>query len=185
MRRRHLRIGAKTLDIIKEAVVTSGDLLTAMQRPSLGMRMGIHLAQDYLDERRWATKRRSLHRLAKSGYLIAKETADGLAYVLSEKGAVEYLRTLVHDADMMGGDEVCMVIFDIPEKFRSVRRDLYAFLTDAGFLPHQKSVFISPYNAFEPLAELFALKGADQWVKVYRATRVTLSGRSALKRHKR
>lgn len=184
MRRRHLRIGAKALDIIKEAVETSGSLFVAMQRPSLGMRMGVHLAQDYLDERQRAIKRRSIRRLAKSGYLLAEETADGLVFVLSEKGAVEYLRKRVHDANVMDGDEVCMVVFDIPEKFRSLRRELYTFLVEAGFLPHQKSIFIAPYDAFDPLAELFALKGAGHWIHVYRATRVTPKGRSTTKRPK-
>ncbi len=184
MRRRHLRIGAKALEIIKQAVETSGSLLAAMQRPSLGMRMGIHLAQDYLDERQRAARRSSMRRLVKSGYLIAEETAEGLAYALSEKGAIEYLRKRVHDANVMDGDEVCMVIFDIPEKFRSLRRELYLFLVDAGFFPHQKSVFIAPYDAFDPLAELFSLKGAAHWIQVYRATRVTPKGRSAVKRSK-
>lgn len=180
----HLRLGSSAANALLEVAAYAGDILDAIDRPYLAARMGIGAAKELRLERLYQTRRRAMFRLKERGLIAQAKIADGLAYALTERGVVEILRQKVLSAEMMTGDVVCMVMFDIPEVHRELRIELTRFLEAAGFIRFQKSVFISPFDAFVPLAMLFRLKKADAWVTVYRAERVTHEVRSAQKRHR-
>lgn len=91
---------------------------------------------------------------------------------LTDKGAQELFRLRIMQADLFEDDRVCMVVFDVPEQASSFRKNLRHFLSTAGFIPIQKSVWISPFDAGRLLAEMFQGKGRG-WIRVYTAKRET------------
>ncbi len=80
---------------------------------------------------------------------------------------MEYLRLKVLDSDLYEDDRACLVVFDIPETKRKLRKTLRHFLRYAGFIPIQKSVWISKFNAGEAISKLLSTKGSKHWVRVY------------------
>lgn len=182
---RRLALGSYAAEILLSLVATSDEVVAAIGRPYLASRMGAGIAREYVAERKYLAERQALRRLQEKKLILRQQTTDGIAFVLTERGAVEALRQRVLQAGMLEGNADCMVMFDIPERHRALRKELAEFLEASGFIRRQKSVFISPFDAFEPLAQLFALKKVDKWVAVYRAERITHNGRSAPKRQKR
>jgi len=118
--------------------------------------------------------RRLLNELARKKLiqLRKKETKNASHYevALTQKGMCESLRLQVFNSDFLPKGEVCMVIFDVPEKHRRLRDQLRAFLKRAGFFPIQRSVWISPCDAGPALSALFYAQKARSWVRIYRAT---------------
>ena len=174
-----LQASSRAADILFSLGSIIEDITLAIERPSLVNLMGIEDSWRYMAGKAKRARRLALHRLLERKLVEERKTAHGLFLVLTKTGIHEYLRLLIHRAEMMEGNVDCMVIFDIPERFRKLRQRLCYFLESAGFFRIQKSVYISPYDAFVPLAKLFALNGVTRWVHVYRAERVSSFRRSA------
>lgn len=69
-------------------------------------------------------------------------------------------------------DSKLMVIFDIPEKDRSKRRDLRLLLKELAFIQVQKSVWISSLDSREYIGlEIKRLK-IDGYVQIYEASKI-------------
>ena len=54
-----------------------------------------------------------------------------------------------------------VIMFDIPERMKKMRNEIHFRLTDMGFVPYQKSAFISPFECkveVDALREYFALR---------------------------
>lgn len=121
--------------------------------------------------REWtrSRKQQQLRRLEERGLIKRRQTADKLEIALTKEGLHEYFRVKVHDADMLPEGKVCMVVFDIPERHRALRRKLRTFLESAAFIPIQRSVWITPFDAAKPLARLFKDLKDRCWIKVYTA----------------
>ena len=65
----------------------------------------------------------------------------------------------------------CIVIFDIPEDVRHIRKQLGTFLESASFIRIQRSVWISNVDAGDLLIKLFRAAGLERgWVRIYNAT---------------
>lgn len=128
-----------------------------------GMR-SIHAAKE--DRRR----KRDLKRLEQRNLVSVGETEKGLEVALTEKGKLEYLRLKVLGCDLFEDERICLVVFDIPESARTTRKLLRDFLSHAGFIPIQKSVWISPFNAEKELKELFRQKKIGRWIRIFTAT---------------
>lgn len=75
----------------------------------------------------------------------------------------------MNQADLLSDDFVCMVVFDIPEKFREQRRLLRRFLEDNVFVAIQKSVWISQFGVADFLVKFFKRQKMDKWVRVFLA----------------
>lgn len=118
-------------------------------------------------------KRKTLKRLQEKKLLVIQKAADQYRIALTEEGARQVFRLKVMSADILPSDEVCMVIFDIPESEQKIRQKLRKFLFQAGFIPIQRSVWISNVDASQPLSELFEVTGAKKWIRVYRAHEIS------------
>jgi DNA-binding transcriptional regulator PaaX len=94
---------------------------------------------------------------------------------LTEYGAHEAFRLQVLQAKPMPDHCVCMVIFDIPEHQRKLRRSLRGFLSYAGFTQLQKSVWTAPFDAWKPLVKLFHIDRSSKWVSVFIAREMDIS----------
>ncbi len=85
----------------------------------------------------------ALYRLEKAN-LIAKQANQ---YFLTEQG-----KKVIHIKQPTVDSKWNIIIFDIPEKFRSVRNVLRQKLQDLGFKKWQNSIWISPF-VIEPSVE--------------------------------
>lgn len=119
--------------------------------------------QEYWDEIR------ALRRLEERKLIRVRKAGKRLQVKLTKTGAIEAIRQEVMAADLLPDGRVCMVVFDIPESQRKVRRSLRAFLDALAFIPLQQSVWITPFDAIVPLTRYFRATQKDRWVRVYTA----------------
>lgn len=101
-----------------------------------------------------------------------EKTKGGLTARLTSKGFIEYLKLKLVEAEELPNNYVCIVVFDIPEKDKKIRRLLRIFLNHNYFIPLQKSVWFSFFDVSEILAELMFYFGINSWVKIYIAKEV-------------
>lgn len=120
-------------------------------------------------------------RLLKTGYL-EKITKNGKPYFrLTNRGRNQLVRDfpILKLAKKKWDGIWTMVVFDIPEKQRGVRRTLREKLLELGFGKMQHSVYISPYNLGEDLREFLVNYGLADQVFVAR-THQLLAGNEKL-----
>ena len=107
--------------------------------------------------------RDSIRRLYRSHLIDSKDNEDGtVTMVLNNNG---YQRALIYDIDyisikpMKKWDERWrLVIFDIPEKYKSARNSLRQKFLQLGFYPLQKSAFIYPFGFHQSYTFFILLK---------------------------
>jgi len=116
-------------------------------------------------ERKW--ERGIINRLKQKELIEIEKRAGEVFVALTQEGAKEYLRQKVFAADLYEDDHECLVVFDVPESKRKVRKMLREFLSDAGFIPIQKSVWISKFMAGEALGRLFSTTETRHWIRIY------------------
>jgi DNA-binding transcriptional regulator PaaX len=133
------------------------------------LRYGVDGANAILNAKERRLRRQEFERLRKRKLIEVSKEADCYRVALTQRGKQEAFRLKVLEADLLPDDRMCMVVFDIPESKRKLRKELRSFLTSAGFAPIQKSVWISRFDAGEALRELFRSTGASKWVRVYTA----------------
>jgi len=129
---------------------------------------GLHIPKEIERRRR---QQKVLHELKKRKLIVAQRESEKYKVALTEDGLYQVFRLRVLKANMLPKDKVCMVVFDIPETQRNLRQMLRRFLAEAGFVPIQRSVWISPVDAGEQLACLFKAAKATKWVRVYNSER--------------
>ena len=159
--------GSRAANLFKHVVDGLDLFFTVGYRPQkvllYGMD-GIHRMRK-AEERK--LQREAMRRLEKRKLLKIEKRADQYFVSLTEKGAKEYLRLKVLDSDLYEDGHECLVVFDIPETQRKLRKALRDFLSEAGFIPIQRSVWISQFNAGEAIGELLNKKGQKRWVRIY------------------
>lgn len=161
-------------ELLQEIAKDHDAFSAAMRRPGKALYYGgIHGFEEYNEEKRWRAKRLALQRLARAELIQMNKTSEGLRIALTAKGAFESIRQEIIHAPVIEGNYDCVVIFDVPERHRKVRDELRSFLSKSGFVQIQKSVFVSPYDAFVPLVRLFEAKDVQRWIRVYKATLVS------------
>lgn len=106
--------------------------------------------------------------LVKNNYAVFKDEKN-TEITLSLKGKIACIRTKILRADLLSTDKVCLVVFDIPESKRRLRRFLRGFLDECGFIPLQKSVWISQLDVVKELTEFFEFLGFEEYISVYTA----------------
>jgi hypothetical protein len=119
-------------------------------------------------------KKKILEKLKKSNLLRTKEIGKRLHIALTENGAYQVFRLKVLNSDLFEDGRVCMVVFDIPESQKRLRQKLRRFLSEAAFIPIQRSVWISPFDAGDALMKLFALTGSRRWIRVFNGIEVKM-----------
>lgn len=94
----------------------------------------------------------------KKGDLIKKENNK---ITFTDKGRLAYLKLKIKEGGLLPKKEVCIVVFDVPEKERYLRKSIRNFLNSIGFFPIQKSVWLSKFDSTKKLNEYFCLVGLD------------------------
>lgn len=140
-------------------------------RPTKVMKYGMDGVRRMREPKMRAERRRSLKRLHTKNLISILKKDEEYQVALTRAGALEVFRLKVLYSAPLPKGSVCMVIFDIPETERTLRKNMRNFLQVAGFICWQRSVWISFFDAGEHLERLFEVNGVSDWMKVYLATR--------------
>ena len=164
---RSLALHSRSSNLFQE-IVESCDLFFSIgYNPSGYLRYGIDGMNRIQKAKAHRYERQVLQRFVERKLLVIKETGELLEVALTAAGESELFRLQVLHAPRCPKGIVCMVVFDIPESKKELRKYLRDFLRYSGFEPLQKSVWISPFAAMEPLSKLFTSKKVAQWVSVF------------------
>ena len=170
-RERHLKLSSITATVLGELsqLMEIADLMMTSQGQRQLRYYGYDLEEMH-EEMAWRKKREAINRLRRQKLLECREVEGAFEVALTKRGAQEALRLKIMNAYVLQDGANCMVVFDIPEHLRKVRIELGKLLDSAGFIPVQKSVWISPYEVAPLLVELFRSAGLKRdWVRVYYA----------------
>lgn len=111
----------------------------------------------------------NLSRLARQGLLTIEKRPDGIGAALTTAGKLEFFKLFLDQSKKLPDGIICIVVFDVPEKYRKQRWLLRKFLSDKAFVPLQKSVWISQFDDARVLLSLFRMLKIRGWVRVYKA----------------
>lgn len=114
-----------------------------------------------------------LRGVERSRYVKLQKQGDKIIAVFTERGAYEALklRILTSSASMMSG-EVCLVVFDVPERIARVRNAFRRLLKAAGFYQIQRSVWEGERDVVDELRELVKIAGASDYIRIYRSLQI-------------
>ncbi|EKD47315.1 MAG: hypothetical protein ACD_66C00120G0001 [uncultured bacterium] len=130
---------------------------------------GVGAVQEFKYAKALSEKRDALYRLKRSKFIETNKIADKMMDRITNKGLEEYLYQKVMRADLLSEGKFCLVIFDIPEDRRDIRGEIRRFLSCAAFIPIQKSVWASPFDAAEELSKFFKFNGRRKWIRIFTA----------------
>lgn len=162
-----LNENSRTSRLLVELVDDLDLIFTFGYQPFAVMKFGMSGIRDMRKAREKRKERETIRRLREKKLIEIDKRADEVYVALTEVGAKEYLRLKVLDADLYEDDRACLVVFDIPESKRKLRKSLREFLSYAGFIPIQKSVWLSKFNAGNAISKLLTVKGSKHWVRIY------------------
>lgn len=110
-----------------------------------------------------------LHKIAqdlrKRGFIETEKYEGKIILKLTDKGRQEVLIRKLLEEDKWDG-RWRIVIFDIPENKRKLRKILRSKLREWAFKPWQKSVWIGKANVAVELRDFINEIGISEWVKV-------------------
>src|SRR3989344_1786732 len=114
----------------------------------------------------YSTIYKSIRELRLKGYIETEKTGRQIFIKLTDKGKQEIvIKKLLADKTPDGKKR--LVIFDIPEKHRRLRRTLRVLLKEWQFIPLQKSVWVGTKAVEKELIKFVKDVGLSQWVKVF------------------
>lgn len=172
---RSLELHSQSSNLFQE-IAESCNLLFLMGNNPVGyLRYGVDGMNRIRAAKEHRYEKQILQRLTAKKLIVIDETGKVLKAALTKAGENELFRLQVLHAPRLPDDQVCMVVFDIPESKKELRKYLRDFLRYSGFEPLQKSVWISQFAAMDSLAKLFASKKVSRWVSVFCAKRATVA----------
>jgi len=107
--------------------------------------------------------------LKAKGYIKVKSLEPNEAIILTRKGMEKVLKTalLLKEKKKRKDGKWLMVIFDIPEKKRSLRDFFRENLQILGFKYLQKSIWVCPYDVLEEIQGLIIKYDLEKYVKTF------------------
>lgn len=96
-----------------------------------------------------------------------------LIFRLTDEGLDRALWTKLRLEEEKWDGKWRMVIFDIPEKRRSVRDVLRTRLKELGFKRWQQSLWVSKKNCTKPLRDFIKKVGIERWVMVVESDNIS------------
>jgi len=110
----------------------------------------------------------ALRSLEKRKLIQTVKKGNNIFKVLTAQGEMEVLRHKIRTNKKEFSDgQICIVMFDIPEDIREVRRQFNQFLKSCRFENIQKSVFSTKYDIVSDLKDLITRMNVSGWVSVF------------------
>jgi|GEM_PF-2985088 len=128
-----------------------------------GIRGRVGVGGDTVANRLTHKKVGRTYNLKRDGFIETKKRK----IKISESGITEYIRTTIDDTDKLPDGTDCVVVFDVPEKNRKIRKLLNKLLIELAFLKIQKSVWISQFDNAKLLKKLLIMLKIKKWVRIY------------------
>ncbi|MBU0646192.1 CRISPR-associated endonuclease Cas2 [Patescibacteria group bacterium] len=117
--------------------------------------------------------REAVRLLEQKKLIKIKKKAKRIELSLTKKGKLESVRHQIISEDrQLPKDEVCIVVFDIPEHVRKIRDELRWFLKSAGFVQLQRSVWITTADTIRPLNILLKEMKVNNWIYIFQGRSV-------------
>lgn len=144
-------LASSGMKVILALAAVGGVLTLAAVAPGIMGAFAKSIAREKREKReRYNIIWQNFYRLKKSRALeLVAEKDNELIYRLTENGKVKLknflLETLEITSPRRWDRKWRVVVFDIPEKFRSARRAIQRKMISMGFYPMQKSVFAHPF----------------------------------------
>lgn len=123
----------------------------------------------YRQLRRNRKIREQLRYMRRHQYVKLKRQNNRMQYVLTSRGMLRLLKYQIRHAPKLSR-EFIIVIFDIPEDYRTARNVFRKFLKENGFTMLQQSVWLSDRDVYLPLCEFIRVKKLERWLNVFRGT---------------
>ncbi len=115
-----------------------------------------------------ARELRSQRKLVEMGLLKILRTGKNAEARLTADGRVEALKDrIITQANTLSEGWVCVVVFDIPEDVKTLRKAFRRFLKQAGFKQLQLSVWVTPKDVVTNLSQLIEQLKIQKWVHVF------------------
>lgn len=107
--------------------------------------------------------------LKKRGYIKVKSLEPKSAVILTSKGMEKVLRVALQrvEREKRKDGKYLMIVFDIPEKKRKLRDLFRENLKILGFIPFQKSIWISPNNLLKEVQFLIQRYDLEKYVRIF------------------
>jgi phenylacetic acid degradation operon negative regulatory protein len=141
-------------------------------QPTMIWKFGYEGTRRIRDAQEKKIRHQALKRLEKKKLISIQKKADCYEIALTEEGESQAFWLKAQEAGFHKMEHVCMVVFDVPESQRKLRKRIRYFLYEIGFIPIQRSVWVSPYDVANDLINLFRSVKVDRWVRVYNAQEV-------------
>jgi DNA-binding transcriptional regulator PaaX len=135
----------------------------------VGRARGQRISNLFIPQRTRRSFLNNLSHLARQGFITIKKESERISVSLTEAGRLEFFKLSLNQSKKLPDGVICLVVFDIPEKYRNHRWLLRKFLLEKAFVPLQKSVWISQFDDAEILLALFRHMKIGGWVRVYKA----------------
>lgn len=167
---RPLRSRSKTADILLQLAEVADAAFDAIVHARAAARYG----SDYRRVLAAKVKKeahRNILRLKQKKLIEECYLGEELRYALTNEGLIEACRISVLRAKTFRNRrKMTFVVYDVPETQKLHRRILQRFLSSAGFVRLQKSVWISQQDAEKEIERLLLVTGLRKWVRVFSAT---------------
>ncbi len=115
---------------------------------------------------------KAVARLRRGEFINIAHSENELVLKLTEKG--QKLSKLQFILDQEWDGLYRIVVFDIPEQYQKVRRQLRIQLKEWEFHQLQKSVWVTKKNVLKELRDFTNSVKIDKWVKVFEAKLIDL-----------
>lgn len=137
-----------------------------------------HMGSIKEEEAYWERRRmqRALRDLRLRELIAIQKKGDKLRVALTDEGRMCLLQKQMCAAPPCRSNECVIVIFDIPERERSVRSLFRRFLRECEFKQMQRSVWVSTSAVLPHLRVFIQKQRAGEWIRAFVA-------RDALPRH--
>lgn len=143
-----------------------------MKYPHMAAYHGMESVFEFVEAQKRNEYKMAVRRLQEQKLVAIRKIGDRFMVRLLDKGILEYFRQRVMRADLLPEGKFCIVVFDIPEDRKDVRQQLRRFLSLAAFIPIQRSVWASPFDAADDISDYLSIKGGRKWVRIFVADEV-------------
>lgn len=111
----------------------------------------------------------TVYHLRRANYLKTVKKGKKILITLTRKGYSATLAARMRQASLHHNGAYTVVIFDIPESQRLVRRQLRLLLRQAGFTMLQQSVWVTRADVFTLVIEFIKYVKGDKWINVFQS----------------
>lgn len=118
-------------------------------------------------EKEYFAMRKRYYELRRRGLIEERRKADKLVAVCTTRGRSVLFRLQMKNVPLRDDGKKTLIIFDIPERYRSARAALRALLRSCGCVLLQRSAWMTEKDLASPLDAWIRREKLEAWIRVY------------------